>query len=602
LYDTENLHWLNEGGSIPMRRLSILLSLAIISLVVIPVQAQESDIVSAQVTCPDGIEITNGAEIRVNMRPGFTYTATALGINGFDPIIAVRDENGTQACNDDEPDVADYAVDLPTSGEIAGSDTSAQLPFSHNFASFADISIIVGGYEGATGEFVLILEGMAVTSADGKGEGAGDPFAVHLTQNMVSSGVPLTLYMLATRSDLDPYIQFVDSERNVITLDDGTPVECDDAGDDRGCWGDSSDLDEGSAGNIEGRSTDAMMSISLDGFELDPDPELNYFNYLMTSYEQSTFGEYIVAFHAGIGDGESGANGGDTPVIPTPSSTKPKISSVTVGSSGGIELTCPDGTEITNGAEVALYMPEGAIYTATAIGINDFDPIMAVLMPNGNIECFDDTPAAVSYAANLPTTGFIRNADTNVQAEIAQDGDDFATISVIVGGYEGASGQFALVIEGMDISADDRDGDAYAVRISPNMISSGVPLGIYMLGAQGALDPFLQVVDPDGKPIVLEDGTPVECDDSGDPSICYGESRSLVGSFVTGARNRQVQGRQGSAMLSIEIDDFDPNADPDLSFLNFNMTSYEQESIGDYVLVFHIGVGVGATPDTQSNI
>jgi hypothetical protein len=73
-----------------MNSLSILFSLAIIALIVIPIQAQEFDTASTQATRPDGTEITNGVEIRVNMRPGLTYTATALGSNGFDPIIAVQ--------------------------------------------------------------------------------------------------------------------------------------------------------------------------------------------------------------------------------------------------------------------------------------------------------------------------------------------------------------------------------------------------------------------------------------------------------------------------------------------------------------------------------
>ncbi|NOG51547.1 MAG: hypothetical protein HND48_20570 [Chloroflexi bacterium] len=46
------------------------------------------------VTCPDGIAFNNGVEVVVNMRPGFSYTATAIGIGDFDPIIAVSDENG----------------------------------------------------------------------------------------------------------------------------------------------------------------------------------------------------------------------------------------------------------------------------------------------------------------------------------------------------------------------------------------------------------------------------------------------------------------------------------------------------------------------------
>ncbi len=587
-----------------MRFLSLLLSLTVLSLIVIPVQAQQSDIDSVNVTCPDGTDISNGAEIQINMRPGFTYTATAIGIDGFDPIIAIRDQNGVQACNDDEPDAARYTADLPTSGEVNGSDTDAQLPFSHNFNTFTDISIVVGDYEGATGEFLLILEGMAVTSADGNGDGSGDPFSAHLTQNMVNSGVPLSVYMLSKGGNLDSYIEFVDGDDNVIVLDEGERVECDDAGDRTTCWGESSDLNDAQVGNTRGRDTDAMMSINLDGFPLDPDPEFNYFNYLMTSYDQASFGDYIVVFHIGVGDAETTVNNGNRPpLIPTPSIDKDK-GLPRVGNSGGIELTCPNGRPLTNGVEIIINMPRDTTYMATALGIGDFDPIIATRALDGSIECVDDTQTAISYAANLPTTGFIRNAETNAHIELEQDVDDFANISIIVGGFEGADGEFALVLEGVAISEDDDEGDPYAVRVTPNMIRSGVPLNLYMLGTDDELDPFLKLVTSDGEPVLLDDGTAIECDDSGDDSICYGDSNSLVGSFVTGTGNRQVQGRERAAMLSIPIGVFDPNADPDLSFLNFTMTSYEQESVGEYVLVFHMGIGQSSTPepDTESNI
>jgi hypothetical protein len=443
------------------------------------------------------------------------------------------------------------------------------------------------------------LEGMAVTNADGEGDGAGDPFSAHLTQNMVNSSVPLSVYMLAVRNDLDPYMQFVDSEREVITLDDGTRVACDDAGNQDLCWGESFDLSDSNIGRTPGAPTDSMISIVLDGFPLDPDPELNYFNYLMTSYEQASTGDYLVAFHVGIGDAEDN-NGNGGLVVPTPSATD-KGSSLRVGGSGGVELTCVDGTQISNGVEVAVNVPRGVNYTATALGVGEFDPIIAVRTPDGQIDCVDDAQGALRYTANLPTTGFIRNADTNAQIEFSQNAGAFASVSIIVGGFDGMDGEFALVIEGGDIADDDGTGDPYAVRVSPNMIESGVPLTLYMLGTDDDLDPFLQLVDPDGERVFLEDD-PIECDDSGDEDSCFGESRNLVGAFVTGGQNNQVNGRENSAMLSLPIEEFDPNVDPDLSFLNFRMTSYAQASTGEYVMVFHVGIGGVTFEDTESNI
>ena len=73
------------------------------------------------------------------------------------------------------------------------SSTSAQVNFNQTSGStFADVSLVVGGYSEQGGEFLLILEGMGATPADG----AGDLFSVNLTPGMVASGVPLTIYMI----------------------------------------------------------------------------------------------------------------------------------------------------------------------------------------------------------------------------------------------------------------------------------------------------------------------------------------------------------------------------------------------------------------------
>ena len=76
--------------------------------------------VGVDVTCPDGRRITNGVKVTVvQMRTGFDYTATAVGINGFDPVLAVLDPQGRAAlCNDDERNAANYSADLPTTGYV----------------------------------------------------------------------------------------------------------------------------------------------------------------------------------------------------------------------------------------------------------------------------------------------------------------------------------------------------------------------------------------------------------------------------------------------------------------------------------------------------
>ena len=53
-----------------------------------------------------------------------------------------------------------------------------------------------------------------------------------------------------------------------------------------------------------------LACISNDpSFDLDPDPDLNFLNYLMTSYNQSTFGDYVLAFHMGTTSEASSTHG-----------------------------------------------------------------------------------------------------------------------------------------------------------------------------------------------------------------------------------------------------------------------------------------------------
>ncbi|MBC7810416.1 MAG: hypothetical protein H7175_04680, partial [Burkholderiales bacterium] len=84
-----------------MRRIFVFLLLGLLSLGVLagPVNAQSAGIT---VTCDNGQTINNGMEVTViQMRSGFTYTATAIGINGFDPVLAVIDTTtGSGLCTD----------------------------------------------------------------------------------------------------------------------------------------------------------------------------------------------------------------------------------------------------------------------------------------------------------------------------------------------------------------------------------------------------------------------------------------------------------------------------------------------------------------------
>jgi hypothetical protein len=279
---------------------SICVVLALSFLVVHAVGAQGAG--GVPVTCQDGVEFTNGVEVQIlQMRTGFDYTATVVGLNGFDPVLAVLGEGGEGLCNDDATTAQRYSAILPTTGRVPASNLSAQVTFTppNSTTGFHDISLVVGGYGDQTGEFLLILEGMGVTAADN----SGDPVSVLLTQPMLDSGVPLDVYMITRgQSNVDPIISLVDSDLNVLSDSDGLAITCDDAGT-NSCWTQGSDLSNSSVtidtGTLPGWQYDSYLSLDVSGVTLSKDPEENRLLFLLSSY-QGTQGQYLLAIHGGL--------------------------------------------------------------------------------------------------------------------------------------------------------------------------------------------------------------------------------------------------------------------------------------------------------------
>lgn len=251
------------------------------------------------VNCDSGARFDNGIEVRaVQLRSGYNYTATAIGINGFDPVLAVLNSQGRGLCTDDDSTAAKYGAWLPTTGEVRPSNTSSRITFANNSNNaFTDISLIVGGLNNQTGEFVLIIEGMVLSSADG----IGDVFSVQLTPGLIKSGVAPSAYMFAVTSGLDPQISSVNQNYEYVRDANKAYITCDNAGY-TSCWGSSTDLGGGyyvsrSSGYVAGGSYDAMLTIPTSAGS-----EWYFYNYAMQSSGLNSFGDYVVAFHLGIGD------------------------------------------------------------------------------------------------------------------------------------------------------------------------------------------------------------------------------------------------------------------------------------------------------------
>lgn len=249
------------------------------------------------VSCPTGETITNGIDITiVQQRPGSNYRMTAIGINGFDPVIAVRDEFGNIICNDDSADALSYSANLPTTGQVPTGNTNSQVLYSVRGNNFANITITVGGFGGTGGEFVLIVEGMIATSADG----AGDPFSLYASPALLMSGVDPTAYMVSVVGAFDPILSVIDGDYNVVGDANGNPIVCDDAGSQGLCWTTGTRLigsyvSRSQNRQLAGGRFDALLTYPLNG------NWGGYINYLMAG-TRNTQGDYVAAFHLGTAE------------------------------------------------------------------------------------------------------------------------------------------------------------------------------------------------------------------------------------------------------------------------------------------------------------
>jgi hypothetical protein len=390
-----------------MKHKRFVLPVLIVMLVIIAALPATSAMAQYTFTCADGTEFTNTVTLGTNIRPG-QYTVTAMGINGFDPVLAVWAPDSQEAiCNDDDSVGATYFARLPTTGDVPPNNRNARIIFSNTTNDFMNIEFYVGGLGGSTGEFLLVFEGMQYTTADG----AGDPFAIGVDAAVISSGIPVAAYAIANTTSLDPKITLTDADNNPIIVD-GQEVSCDDAGNSSLCFGLASSPDgslEGAAigagdDGIPGGPLDAALIIDTTGFDPSVPQEESFFNYTVASYNRQTTGPYTMIFHIGVGDGVGGttATTNNSTSSNTTSSTNNSSSNTTSStstntttSSGSFDavLNYGDSLQGTMGSETgAVFGFQGT--TGDVVTINaastEFDGLLLVYGPDGTEVARDD--------------------------------------------------------------------------------------------------------------------------------------------------------------------------------------------------------------------
>lgn len=339
--------------------------------------------------CPEGSpQITNGVEIIGNVRPG-EYRITVIGINGFDPVMAVVNSSGNTVCNDDSADIAGlYEANLPPDGNIPRSGLNSGLFFRNRSNTFQDFSIVVAGFGGQTGEALVILEDLRVTTDDGRGEGAGDPFGVRITQNMLNSGQPIIAYMLGITASLDPLIALVANDQWVRDSQ-GNPIVCDDGGVASRCYNTGSSLNgalmvvNDGASRVVGDSFDSMLIVDPALFDT-TSGDMLYFHF--TSFNQQTTGDYVAAFRIPIGP-ESGTI---PPLVNTPAPLTTPVPLNTTGgvsANGSLSATAPEAFFTFSGMQGETVTITAQNTSTSGSGI---DTVVELLNPQGIVLISND--------------------------------------------------------------------------------------------------------------------------------------------------------------------------------------------------------------------
>lgn len=263
-------------------------------------------------------------------------------------------------------------------------------------------------------------------------------------------------------------------------------------------------------------------------------------------------------------------------------------SSVDYDGDWGRDVECRDGDDIEGGVELTIVQQRsGNQYRVTAIGIDGFDPVLAVMLTGdyNDALCNDNDSEAATYSADLPTTGDVDDSNDSAQVIFnLNSANAFENVSIVVAGEGESSGEFVLIIEGMYASSADGAGDPMSLALTPSLIESGVDPTAYMISVVSAFDPLIYLADNELNQLSDDDGNPLACDDAGNSGLCWGESESLSGSYVSRSQNRELGGGQYDSMITIPVSD-------DLLgfYLNYVMTSYGSTE-GDYVVAFHMGV------------
>lgn len=215
-------------------------------------------------------------------------------------------------------------------------------------------------------------------------------------------------------------------------------------------------------------------------------------------------------------------------------------------SDGQFVVTCADGRQIV-GLRVSLQdLTVGGGYRLTLFGEPGFDPAMAIIRGDETVTCSDNDGSLTGAQIALSSSGRWQGTAFSTQASIIGGPD--TNIELIVGGFPGESGQFALVVEGFSI---DPAGETDAIYIDVPPSAAGEWLSVLMIG-NDTVNPYLELATLNSDGIytttqACDDATVRECGTVPplvDNGVVLSESERVVGdAFDAGIVTAPQSGR-----------------------------------------------------------
>lgn len=169
-------------------------------------------------------------------------------------------------------------------------------------------------------------------------------------------------------------------------------------------------------------------------------------------------------------------------------------------------VLCDDGRQIVGYRIILDDLTPRSFLRITAVGAQNFDPAFAVIDQDGESDCTNNDPSAANTIIAVPGIGRVEATDFAAQmtASVSSNG----ALDLVVGGFPGQSGQFALVIEDLTIDPPS-EADRLTIQVPPAAQTEW--LNVFMVSGQtGRLDPHMELF------FNQQGGQPeFECDNAG---------------------------------------------------------------------------------------